>query len=475
MSINEICFSSIKELLNNIKKKNFSCEEIIKAHFEQINKYNSKLNAIITLDQENAISQAKKYDAKSQKTTEIKPLEGIPLVHKDLIQTKGLLTTYGSPIYRDNIPTTDNLIVKRLKNAGAITLGKTNTPEFGAGSQTFNPLFGQTLNPYDLSKPCGGSSGGSAVALTTGMAPIATGSDLGGSLRNPASYCNVIGFRTSMGRIPTLPSENPWLNMTVEGPMARTIEDIAIILSIIAGPNTFFPLSINESSNLFLNELKRDFQGVKIAWAPNIANLPMESEIPLIMKKHLKIFEELGCSIEEIDPDFSGADEVFKTLRAFDYAISHKHLLDNHKEQLKDTVIWNIEQGLKLSSVDIGKALKKRTEIFNKFVEFTNKFEYIILPVSQVLPFDVNKPYVDEINGVKMDSYIDWMKSCYYISITDHPAISVPCGFSKNGSPFGMQIVGRHKKEFSVLQLAHAFEEKTQYWKIKPKICSDDQ
>jgi amidase len=378
------------------------------------------------------------------------PLHGLPIAHKDLVLTRGIRTTFGSPIFKDHVPDQDALIVERLKRAGAISIGKTNTPEFGAGSQTYNEVFGETLNPYQLDKTCGGSSGGAAVALACGMIPLADGSDTGGSLRNPANFCNVVGFRPSPGRVPVWPSRLAWLPISVQGPMARTVQDTALMLSAIAGPDPRSPIAIAEPGSLFAR--------------------PLDPRVTAVIDGQRHVFAGLGCAIEDAEPDFRDADEIFKIWRAWRMEVNYGALLQTHRAQLKETVIWNIEAGRQLTGPQLGWAEQKRTELYHRVRQFMERYEFLILPVSQVPPFDVRQRYVTQIQGVKMETYIDWMKSCYYITVTGHPAISVPGGFTPEGLPVGIQIVGRHQDDRSVLQLAHAFEQATGFWKRRPPV-----
>ena len=360
------------------------------------------------------------------------------------------------------------MIVRRLRRAGAVTVGKTNTPEFGAGSQTFNQVFGATRNPYDPSKTCGGSSGGAAVSLAAGMLPIADGSDLGGSLRNPAGFCNVVGFRPSPGRVPVWPRKAAWFPFNVHGPMARTVPDVALMLRAIAGPDPRDPLSLGESGRLFREPLERDFKGVHVAWSRDLDGLPVDPRITTVIDGQRSTFESLGCVTEEAGPDLSDADEIFTTWRAWSYELEYGDLLDDHRELLKDTVVWNIEEGRRLTGPQLGEVERQRTDLYQRVGAFMEQYEFLVLPVSQVPPFDVEQPYVTEINGVQMETYLDWMRSCYYITVTGLPAISMPCGFTPEGLPVGVQIVGRRHDDFGVLQLAHAFEQATGFWKQRP-------
>ncbi len=472
MSTRDLCFLPAVELARRIRTKELSCLEVMEAHIAQIERVNPRVNAIVTFLPEQALQQARAADAALAKGVEPGPLYGLPIAHKDLVLTKGIRTTFGSPIFKDFIPDQDEILVERLHAAGAITIGKTNTPEFGAGSQTFNEVFGETLNPYDLSKTCGGSSGGAAVALACGLMPIADGSDLGGSLRNPASFCNVVGLRPSPGRAPVWPHRIGWCPLPVEGPMARTVQDVALLLSVMAGPDPRAPISISESGAVFTPSLERNFAGVRLAWSRDLGGLPVDSRVTATLDKQRATFTALGCEIEEATPDFTDADEVFTVWRAWLFDLGYADLLKTHRQQMKDTVIWNIEEGAKLTGAQIGRAEKKRTELYHRVRQFLERYEFLILPVSQVPPFDVKQRYITEINGVKMNTYLDWMQSCYFFSVTGLPAISVPCGFTPEGLPIGVQIVGRHHDELGVLQLAHAFEQATRFWRQRPPIAA---
>ena len=466
----EICFLTATEMARRIRAKELSTFEVMEAHLAQIERVNPKVNAIVTFLPEQALEQARAADEALAHGEDVGPLYGLPVAHKDLTPTKGVRTTFGSLAFRDFIPEEDGLIVERLKKAGAITIGKTNTPEFGAGSQTYNEVFGETLNPYDTSRTCGGSSGGAAVALACGMIPIADGSDMGGSLRNPASFCNVVGFRPSPGRVPIWPGYVGWFTFAVEGPMARTVQDIALMMSTIAGPDPRSPIAITEPGSLFSQSLKRNFKGVRVAWSRDLGLLPVDPQVTTVIEGQRHVFESLGCLIDDCEPDFSDADEIFKVWRAWYFELVLSELLETHRDKLKDSVIWNIEEGMKLSGPQIGEAERKRTELYHRVRKFMKTYEFLILPVSQALPFDVKQRHVKEINGQKMGTYIDWMKSCYYITTTGFPAISVPCGFTADGLPVGVQIVGRHQDDLGVLQLAYAFEQATGFWKRKPPV-----
>lgn len=456
-----ICLLSAVEMAARIRAKDLSAYELVSAHLKQIERVNPRVNAIVTLVAEQALEQARAADAALARGAKVGPLHGLPIAHKDLQPTRGVRTTFGSRIHKDFVPQFDSLLVERVREAGAILVGKTNTPEFGAGSQTFNEVFGATLNPYDTTKTCGGSSGGAAVALACRMLPIADGSDLGGSLRNPASFCNVVGFRPSPGRVPAWPTALGWSALSVEGPMARTVADVAFFLSALAGPDERSPISIDEPGAKFARPIGRDFRGVRVAWWKDLGGLPVDSRVREVVDAQCRVFESLGCVVEQDEPWLEGADETFKTLR---FAMSHLASVvfperAKNPELVKDTIHWEVAEGEKLTGADVMRAEMKRTEIYHRMRHFFDNYDFFVLPVSQVPPFDVGQHYPAEIAGVKMETYIDWMKSCYYISLTACPAISVPCGFISDGLPVGLQIVGRHRDDFGVLQIAHAYEQ----------------
>ncbi|MEP7269963.1 MAG: amidase [Acidobacteriota bacterium] len=466
-----LCFLDAVELARMVREREVSAVELMTAFLERIECVNPTVNAIPTrVDDDLALESARKADELLSRGQTPGPLHGLPHAVKDLASTAGIRTTQGSRIYRDFIPETDDLFVERLKAAGAIIIGKTNVPEFGAGSHTYNEVFGATLNPYDLTKTSGGSSGGAAAALATGMVPLADGSDLGGSLRNPASFCNVVGFRPSPGRVPIYPTEMAWNTLAVVGPMGRTVRDAALLLSVMAGPDPRVPISIEETGASFNAALGRDLKGVRLAWSSNLGRYPVEPEVTEVCQRALPILESLGCVVEAAEPDFTGADETFQTLRAWMFAQSRGEDLRRHRDLIKETVIWNVEKGMSLTGSDIARAETKRTELFQRVLSFMNGYDFLILPVSQVAPFPVETDWVRQINGIPMQSYIDWMASCYAITLTGLPAISVPCGFTADGLPVGLQIVGRHHRDYDVLQLAYAFEQATGYGRRRPTL-----
>jgi amidase len=466
-----VCFMSTIEMARLIRTKKLSAREALAAHLKQIEHVNPKVNAIVTLVPEMATTAAAKADEMQAHKAVLGPLHGLPVAHKDLLETRGILTTFGSPLYKDYVPTEDDLVVERVGRAGAITIGKTNTPEFGAGSQTFNTVFGATHNPYDLTKTCGGSSGGAAVALACGLVPVASGSDAGGSLRNPAAFCNVVGFRPSIGRVPNPKAAFGWSTYNTSGCMGRSVADLAFVLSTITGPDSRAPLSINEPGERFARPLDRSFKGVRVAWFRDLGGVPFDPRVRTVVDGHRKAFESLGCIVEQAEPDFALAEISFRILRAWNSANTYGVRLREHADAFKDTLKGEINEGLRLTAMDIARAETAHGQIWRGFQAFLEKYEYFVLPTTQLPAFEINMPYPTEIAGVKFDNYIDWMKSCWYISATGNPAASVPGGFTPEGLPVGVQIVGREKEDFSVLQMAHAFEQATGFGKRRPAIA----
>jgi amidase len=466
----DICFMRALDMAKLIREKKLSAREVMQAHLKQIGRVNSKVNTIVTLvPEEQLMAQAAAADESLAKGKLLGPLHGMPVGVKDLHETAGIRTTYGSPLHRDSVPDFDCRVVQREKAAGAIVVGKTNVPEFGLGSQTFNPVFGATRNPYDVTKTCGGSTGGGAVALACGMVPLADGSDMGGSLRNPPNFCNVVGIRTSPGRVPNVPTNLGWFTLSVPGPVARNVTDCAFFLSILAGYDHHSPISIDQSGEQFARPLERSFKGVRVAMFKDMG-LPWDPEVKSAVKAQGKVFESLGCIVEEAEPDFTDANECFVAWRHWSTELAFGDLLAKHGDQLNEYIHWHVEEGRKLTGPYLARVEAKRTALFQRLCGFKNEFDYFVLPVNQVLPFDVNVHYPTEIAGTKMENYIAWMKSAYYISAAGNPAMSVPCAFSQSGLPIGMQIVGRHHDDWGVLQLGYAFEQATNVGKRRPVV-----
>ena len=453
---NELWRETATALATLIRRRELSAAEVVRAHLERIDAVNPELNAIVTLDREGALAAADEADRLLSRGGPTGPLHGLPIAVKDLEDTAGMRTTYGSPLFRDHVPAADTLLVTRLRSAGAIIIGKTNTPEFGAGSQTFNAVFGATRNPYDRSRTPGGSSGGAAAVVASGMLPLADASDLGGSVRNPAAFCGLVGLRPSPGRIPEVPTTNPWSPLSVHGPIARTVEDAALLLRALCGPDPRAPLSLVDPPEAFADVGPADLGAVRIAWSDNLGGLPVEPEVTAVLRRRRVELEALGCTIEDAEPDLRGADEAFETLRAVGFAHEFGELVRTRRDQLKDTVVWNTEVGLAVTGEQVGRAFALQSEAFARMRDLLERYDALALPVTQVAPFDVDEPWPREVAGVSMRSYLEWMRACSRITVTAHPAISVPAGFTDDGLPVGLQLVGRHRGEAALLRLAAA-------------------
>ena len=464
----ELCALSAVDLAARIRRKDVSAREVLDAHLARIARVNPQVNAIVTLVPEMAQRWAREADERQARGEPLGALHGLPVAHKDLVDTAGIRTTRGSPLFATNVPTSDALIVRRIRAAGAITLGKTNTPEFGAGSNTFNPVFGATRNGYDRTRTVGGSSGGAACALTCQLLPIADGSDTGGSLRNPAAWNNVVGLRPSPGRVPD--DDGSWSPLSTSGPMARTVADVALFLSAISGHHHPDPISLSDDPASFRAPLERSLKGVRIAWFTSMGGIPFEPEITRVVHAQRQHFVDLGCIVEEAEPSFDGIDEAFPILRHLTFHANYAKLARDNPSAFKETVKWEIAEAERLRSSDVARANARQARFYREVHEFFSKYDYFICPVTQVEPFDLGTEYPTMVNGVAMPTYIDWMRSCWYITMTACPAISVPAGFSARGLPVGLQIVGQHRNDWGVLQVAHAYEQATLHGKRRPVV-----
>jgi len=461
VSDRDLCFTPATELHRLFRARKTSPLEVMGAVLERVDAVNPKLNAIVTLARESALKQARAATAAlKRKGTKLGPLHGVPVTIKDLTHTKGIRTTWGSKVFEHNVPDEDSLIVERLKAAGAIILGKTNTPEFGAGGNTFNAVFGATRNPWNPALTCGGSSGGAAVALATGMGPIAQGSDTGGSLRTPAAFCGVVGFRTSPGLVPYYPKALGWDSIGVTGPMARTVADTALMLSVIAGPDDRSPISYDADTATFPRAVKSpSIKGWRVAWTPDLSGLiPVDGEVAQVAEKATRVFRSLGAKVESACCDFSEVNDIVLGTRGLSMVANHADKLAKWKDQMQKGLVWNIEQGLRLTPEEIARAELLRTTLWHRVRVFMETRELLILPTVAVPPFPVEQPYPTEINGKPLDNYTQWFFLTYGITLTALPVISVPCGFTKSGLPVGLQIVGRRRQEAMVLRAAAAFE-----------------
>ncbi|MGY1886666.1 amidase [Blastococcus sp. SYSU DS0753] len=467
----ELCTRPATELAALVRRREVSARELLEAQLRRIERVNPRVNAIVTLDAEAARAAADAADAAQAAGEPLGPLHGLPVAHKDTHATGGMRTTWGSPVHADTVPDADELVVARLVGAGAIRVGKTNVPEFAAGSHTFNPVFGATHNPYRHGLSAGGSSGGAAAALAAGLVPLAEGSDMGGSLRNPAAFCNVVGLRPTPGRVPTWPAPMGWSTLSVQGPMGRTVADVALQLSVLAGPDPRVPIALEEPGAGFAAPLPERLDGLRVAWAPDLGGqVTVDPAITAGLAPSIAVFESLGATVEEACPDLSGADEVFGTLRAWLFDASFGELIRRHPDQVKESIRWNAARGAELTGADLARAEQLHTKLHERMVAFFERYDVLLAPTTQVLPFPVEIEYPTEIAGVHQDNYLEWMRSCTVISATGCPALSVPGGFTADGLPVGLQVIGPARADRRVLEVGHAFEQATRFGERRPAL-----
>ncbi len=470
----DLCAYDAVTLAGMLRRREVSAREVVAAHAERIEALDGTVNAVVTRCFDQALGKAAAADDALARGQSPGLLHGLPVAHKDLHDTAGVRTTYGSPLFAGNVPDRDALVVQRMAAAGAISLGKTNTPEFGAGSHTVNRVFGATRNPYDLTRSAGGSSGGAAAALAARMICLADGSDLGGSLRNPASFCNVVGLRPSPGRVPVWPFSDVADVLGVEGPMARTVADVALLLMAMAGPDPRVPLALDAppvraEPGEIPGLLARDLSGVRIAWSADLG-LPVEPAVRAVLAPARQVLADLGAEVVDAAPDLSGADEAFRTWRAFRFVTNLGPLLREHPGQLGPNVTWNIERGLELTVADLSRATTLQAALAERIGAFFADVEILACPVTQVVPFDLTLDWVHDIDGHPQHTYLDWMASAYLISVTGLPAMSVPAGFTPEGLPVGLQLVGRRRADWALLSVAHAFEAATAHARAVPPL-----
>jgi amidase len=467
----DLCLRPATELAAMLRAREISARELLDAHLDRIERLNPAVNAVVTLDAEGARAAADAADAALTAGADVGPLHGLPVAHKDTHATGGMRTTWGSPLHPETVPLRDELVVARLGAAGAIRVGKTNVPEFAAGSHTFNPLFGATHNPYRQGLSAGGSSGGAAAALAAGFVPLAEGSDMGGSLRNPAAFCNVVGLRPTPGRVPTWPATMGWSQLSVQGPMGRTVADVALQLSVLAGPDPRVPISLSDDPAGFAAPLPERLDGLRVAWTPDLGGrVTVDPAITAVLAPSVGVLESLGASVEEDCPDLSGADEVFGTLRAWLFEASFGEISRRSPEKVKESIRWNAEMGAKLAGPDLARAEQLHTTLYERMVAFFERYDVLLTPTTQVLPFPVEMEYPTEIAGVHQDNYLEWMRSCTMISATGCPALSVPGGFTDDALPVGLQIIGAPRADRRVLEVGHAFERATGFGTRRPPL-----
>jgi amidase len=474
LSTEDLCFTPAVELREMLQAKAISPVELMQAFLARIDEVNPVINAYCTLVPEMALEAARKAESTIMQGDEGGLLTGIPVSIKDVVPTAGIRTTYGSKLYENLVPSEDALVVERLKEAGGIIVGKTNTPEFAAGGSTFNQVFGITRNPWNTDFTVGGSSGGAAAAVAAGIGPLAQGSDLGGSLRQPASFCGVVGFRPSPGRVPRYPYELNWDDQSVQGPIARTIADTALFLDAMSGPDGRSPVSLPKETPPFLQAAQKpEARNLKIAWSDNLNLMPVDPVVLKEARKAIDVFRGLSCEVVEDCPDLSGAKETALTLRGVRFVALYGEKYQNDPEfrrWVNPLVTGNIEQGLKLSVQEIAWAHRQRSEIWVKAKEFFDRYDLMLTPTAPIPPFNAEMKFPTEIAGKPMEHYLDWAMLTYSITMTGHPAISMPCGWTEKGLPIGVQIVGRHHGETALLKAAAAYEQAAPWAGKRPSL-----
>ena len=467
----ELFYRTATELARLLRAKQVSATEVVQAHLDRIEAVNPVVNAVVTLTAEQALDQARTADRLAARGEFTGPLHGLPVAHKDNHLTAGIRTTFGSRSRATFVPEEDDLVIERMKAAGVITLGKTNIPEFAAGGHTFNDVFGITRNPYDLAVTAGGSSGGAAAALAAGMHPLADGNDMGGSLRLPAGFCNVVGLRPSAGRVPVHPAADAYVGLSVQGPMARTVDDVALLLSVLAGPDGRSPLSLETPGSAFGVVGDGSLAGRRVAFSPDLGGaIEVTDEIAGLVRAAAAVCETAGATVEEASPDFSGADECFRTLRAWQFEATMGDWLDANLDTVRPSLYANMVQGRGLTGAQVGRAALLRTSLFHRMRLFLQDFDLLILPVSPLPAFDAELQYPAVVAGVEQPDYLGWMRAVCHVSVTGHPVMSMPAGFTATGTPVGVQLVGRHRAEADLLTMAKGFEAVTGYAALRPRL-----
>ena len=447
--------STAREQAAAVRRKEISARELLDLHLDRIGERNPQLNAVVSLDEERARAGAAEADRALASGAEVGPLHGLPFAFKDTHAVAGWRTTYGSVLHADHVPDHDDLLVERVRRAGVVTIGKTNVPEFAAGSHTFNRVFGTTLNPVDPSRSAGGSSGGAACALAAGMVPLADGSDMGGSLRNPASFCGVVGMRPSLGRVPEWPLYNQWETTSVGGPMARNVGDLALLLSVLAGPDPRAPHALGDPGATFAPPVTGSLAGVRVALSVDLGGaFEVDDEVAAVVASSAGVFDD----VTDAHPVLTEADDTFRTLRAWHFQARFGALLAEHPDAFKQSLADNIRAGEGLSGADVARAYAQRTALSERMRTFFESYDVLVLPVSQVPPFPADQEFPTAINGRPMETYLDWMRAAYLITVTGCPAISVPFGHTADGLPVGIQLVAAHGRDRFLLEVAAAVE-----------------
>lgn len=459
MTLNkDVCKKSALEIRDHILRGDFTAAEFLEATLARIEAFNGTLNAVVTLN-ERALDEAKRLDKEFQTKKRAGLLHGLPVGIKDVTPVAGLRTTFGSPLYADYVPKEDALVVERLKLAGAVIIGKTNCPEFAAGGNTFNDVFGVTRNPWNTALSAGGSTGGGAVGLATGMMALAEGTDLGGSLRIPASFCGIVGIRPAAGLVPTYPSDYLWDNLQVTGPMGRTAQDVALMLNAVSGASPKVPIYQPGKDRDFLAEVQKGIStDLKIAYCGDISGIGVDETIAKICRESAFELHQAGATVEEIDLDLSYGRKAFLALRGY-WMVAHQYGRLDKIDRLGSNVAGNIRAGLALPVEELGAAEQDRGRMWRQFRELFDSYDYLLTPCMAVPPFPVEQNYPETIAGKKMKNYVDWIAPTFILSLTGLPVASVPCGLDEAGLPVGLQIVGPPMGEGKVLALARSIQE----------------
>jgi len=463
-------WSTARRMLQALESKEISARELLQLHLDRIDQVNPTLNALVSLDPERAMKAAEVADEKTAKGESLGPLHGLPYTVKDTHEAGQWRSTFGSVLRSDHYPEESELVVKRAEEAGVVVVAKSNVPEFAAGSHTFNPIFGTTVNPYDPTRSAGGSSGGATAALAAGMVPLADGSDMGGSLRNPASFCNVVGMRPSWGRVPTYPNVNIYESTATQGPLARNVDDLALLLSVLAGPTPYVATAHETPGAEFAQVSEIDLKGMRMALSVDLNGaFQVDHEVASIVEAQGAVFENLGVNVEKASPNLAEAEDTFRTLRAWQFQVAFGELFAQHPESFKQSLADNIRAGENLTGHDIARAYCQRTEMSQRMAAFFETYDALLMPVSQVPPFPADQEYPQDINGQVQETYLDWMRSAYFITVTGCPAISMPAGFTSDGLPVGLQIVTKPNSDAFLLQIAKAFEQVTRVADQRPE------
>jgi amidase len=459
MDATQNCTVSACELARQLRARAVSAREVMSAHLARISRINPAVTAIVSMrPDDECLALADEADRRARAGEDLGPLHGLPVAFKDTEPAVGFPFTQGSPIFRDVLPSEDSLVVQRIRRAGAIPIGKTNVPEFAMGSQTYNTVFGTTRNPYDLTKTAGGSSGGAAVAVATAMLPLADGGDLGGSIRNPANFNNIVGLRPSVGLVPIDPAPADALTFSVKGPLARSVADVALLLSVMADRPELAAVA------------RAAFDDVRVAWCPDLGGLPLDDRVREVIERQRGAFSALGMIVEDAAPDLREADDIFLTIRRWKSWTTLGPLLASHRQQMKPEAIFEIEAGSRLDEADVERAVTRHRLLIERVGTFQERYPFFVCAVNQVPPFDATLPWPREIAGDAMETYTDWMKSAYWVSTTQCPAISLPAGFTRDGLPVGLQLVGRRGDDAGLLRLAAAFEAATGVGRVRPVV-----